>query len=111
MEHIETCGQRVRRLREAKQLSQRGLGKLVGCEGPTIADLETWKTKFPSARVLQKMCEVFGKSDRYILYGEDGEITVPTPAQQEILGKLAKLSPEQHALAMSLIDQLIKTQS
>lgn len=57
------------------------------------------------------MCEVFGKSDRYILYGEDGEITVPTPAQQEILGKLAKLSPEQHALAMSLIDQLIKTQS
>lgn len=106
---METCGQRVRRLREAMQLSQRGLGRLVGCEGPTIADLEQGKTKFPSARVLQKMCEVFGKTDRFILYGEEGEITIPTPEQQDILSKLGRLTPEQHALALALIDHLLQT--
>lgn len=55
------------------------------------------------------MCEVFGKTDRFILYGEEGEITIPTPEQQDILSKLGRLTPEQHALALALIDQLLQT--
>ena len=89
-------------------MSQRGLGKLCGCAGPTIADLESGETKFPSARVLQKMCEVFGVTDRFLLYGEDGEIHEITQEQQEWLARIDRLTPEQRELAKSLLDQLGK---
>ena len=106
---MENIGKRVKRLREERGLSQRGLAALCGCSGPTISDIENGHTKFPSAEVLARMCEVFGVTERYVLYGEDGEVVIPTAEQQSILSNLDKLNPDQRAIVVGLIESLSKT--
>ena len=105
--HMEKIGQRIKRLREQSGLSQRALAKLCGCSSPAISDVENGHSATPSAKVLIKMCEVFSKSQRYILFGEDGDVTIPSKDDQILLEKLANLSPAQRKLVMSTIDALL----
>jgi transcriptional regulator with XRE-family HTH domain len=104
---METIGQRIKRLREQSGLSQRALAKLCGCSSPAISDVENGHSATPSAKVLIKMCEVFSKSQRYILFGEDGDVTIPSKDDQILLEKLASLSPTQRQLVLGTIDALL----
>jgi len=104
---METIGQRIKRLREQSGLSQRALAKLCGCSSPAISDVENGHSATPSAKVLIKMCEVLGKSQRYILFGEDGDVTIPSKDDQILLEKLASLSPTQRQLVLGTIDALL----
>ena len=53
------------------------------------------------------MCEVFSKSQRYILFGEDGDVTIPSKNDQALLEKIASLSPIQRELVLGTIDALL----
>lgn len=53
------------------------------------------------------MSEVFSVSERYILYGEDGELKELTHDQREWLERIDRLTPEQRILALSILDQFI----
>lgn len=92
---MQTVGQRIRAARElAGYMNQGDFAKAIGCSQSALSEIENGETKLPSAKVLQKMAEVLGKSERWIIYGEDGDVQTPTPEEQEILSALRELSPD-----------------
>ena len=92
---MQTVGQRIKAARELAGFDRQGdFAKAIGCSQSTLSEIENGDTKLPSAKVLQKMAEVLGKSERWIIYGEDGEVQTPTPEEQEILSALRELPPD-----------------
>lgn len=89
---MQTAGQRIRAARELAGFHNQGdFAKAVGCSQSTLSEIENGETKLPSAKVLQKMAEVLGKSERWIIYGEDGDVETPTPEEQEMLSSFRAL--------------------
>ena len=83
---MQTAGQRIRSARELAGFTNQGdFARAVGCSQSTLSEIENGETKLPSAKVLQKMAEVLGKSERWIIYGEDGGVETPTAEEQELL--------------------------
>jgi transcriptional regulator with XRE-family HTH domain len=100
---MQTPGQRIRNARELAGFNQGEFAKAVGCSQSTLSEIEKGDTKLPSARVLQKMTEVLGKSARWIVYGDEGELLIPTPDEQEILTAFRQLTPDtQQHLAQTI---------
>ena len=62
--------QRIKELREEKELTQAELGVLLGLSYQTIGHYETGFTQ-PSLETLAKMCEVFDITAGYLLGLED----------------------------------------
>lgn len=58
---IKTLGDRVRELREAKDLSLRELARAVETSAAHMSDIE-WGRRFPSRNVLEKMAKVLDVS-------------------------------------------------
>jgi len=88
---MQTPGQRIRGAREIAGFNQGEFAKLVGCSQSTLSEIETGESKLPSAKVLQRMTEILGKSARWIVYGDDGEVETPTPEEQEMLTAFRRL--------------------
>lgn len=58
---MKTLGQRIRELREAKDLSLREFAKKLGdLSAPFVSDVELGR-RFPSEKVLEKMAHVLGE--------------------------------------------------
>jgi len=95
---MQTPGQRIKSARESAGYKQGEFAKAIGCAQSTLSEIEKGDSHLPSAKVLQKMTEVLGKSARWIVYGEEGELLIPTPEEQEILTAFRKLTPntQQH---------------
>ena len=87
-----TPGQRIRQRREALGFDHQGeFAKLVGCKQSTLSEIENGESKYPSAEVLTRMCEVLATSARWILYGEEGDISVPTQEEVQLLSSYRDL--------------------
>lgn len=103
---METVGQRIRAAREAAKYNQATFAKLIGCGQSTLSEIETGETKIPSGKVLQRMAEVLGKTERWIIYGDDGELETPTHEEQELLSAFRRLSEDQQAALAATIKAL-----
>ncbi|WP_350342375.1 helix-turn-helix domain-containing protein [Proteinivorax tanatarense] len=69
-----TFGDKLRKLREAKGLTQAELGKLIGVSDRVLGYYES-NTRFPNkAQVLQNISEVFDVSIDYLIGNEDAFI-------------------------------------
>jgi transcriptional regulator with XRE-family HTH domain len=75
---MATFGQRLKRLREEKELSQQELAKLFSLSQSTIAYYELDK-KQPSQKTLQRLAEFFGCTVDYIL----GRTDIRNPDQPD----------------------------
>jgi transcriptional regulator with XRE-family HTH domain len=106
---MTTAGQRIRQAREARDLSTREAAKLIGIGKSTLSEIENGDSKFPSAEVLFRMADVLGVSARWIVFGEDGEMHIPTPEESQLLDAIRELPEESRVLVASLINTL-KTQ-
>ena len=67
----ETVGDRIRKQRKTRKLSQADLGRLVGMKQSSISDIETAKSGAPNAWHLEEIAKVFGVSPDYLLHGLD----------------------------------------
>lgn len=66
-----SLGARIKALREAKGITQRGLGDLVhGAENTTVSRWELDKN-LPTPENLQRLAEIFGVSEARLVYGDD----------------------------------------
>ncbi len=97
-EHMDKglFGERLRRLREARGLSQRALARLVGKSSPWITQLETgqrWRGKLPPHDDLRDLAEVLGVTVDTLVgateppndrYGPDQALTPPRDETQEL---------------------------
>ena len=59
-------GQRIKSLREAKRLTQRELGDMVGVSDSAVGQWEHERRE-PSVRILVKLAQIFGVSVDYLL--------------------------------------------
>jgi transcriptional regulator with XRE-family HTH domain len=88
---MQTPGQRIRSARELAGYRQGEFARLIGCAQSTLSEIETGESKLPSAGLLSKMVELLGKSERWIIYGEDGEVQKPTPEETDLLNAFRSL--------------------
>lgn len=100
---MKTLGQRIRELREEKDLSLREFAKQLGLSAPFVSDIELGR-RFPSDDVFEKMAEVLGVStdelrsyDTRVPVSELKKLAQSSPAYGIALRKLAdkKITPEE----------------
>ena len=104
---MTTAGQRIKQRREELGYTHQGeFAKLIGCRQSTLSEIESGETKLPSAKVLAKMCEVLGKTDRWIIYGEEGELSFPSKQEADLLGAFRGMTDEAKASLLSIITAL-----
>jgi transcriptional regulator with XRE-family HTH domain len=104
---MNTAGQRIKQRREELGYTHQGeFARLVGCAQSTLSEIESGETKLPSAKVMAKMCEVLGKTDRWILYGEDGETSLPTKDESDLLSAFRGMTDEAKVGLLSIINSL-----
>jgi len=86
---MQTPGQRIKWAREnAGYFKQTEFAKLCSLSQASLSEIEKGETKLPNAEAALIMCELTGVTLRWIIYGEDGEINIPTKQEQELLTKL-----------------------
>ncbi len=105
---MQTPGQRIRSARELAGMNQGELAKKVGITQATLSEIETGESKLPSAPVLVKMSEILGKSARWIVFGEDGDVTIPSEREVELL-KAFRQMPDDAKSALMQTAQALAT--
>ena len=100
---MKTLGQRIRELREEKDLSLREFAKKLNCSAPFISDIELGR-RFPSDDVLEAMAKILIVAidelrgyDTRVPISELKKLALSSPAYGIALRKLAdkKISPEE----------------
>lgn len=90
---MQTPGQRIRIARENAGYDNQGeFAKVLGISQSTLSEIESGESKLPSAPVLIKMCELLKKSTRWILYGEEGDLSWPTKEEIDLLNTFRDMS-------------------
>lgn len=72
-------GDRLRKLREERGITQSGLGEAIGVRQSTISEIERGSNQ-PSMVVLRKLADFFGVKPGYFLDDEPVEVAVEVAA-------------------------------
>lgn len=118
---METLGEKIRKSRNVKGLSQKKLADLLGIQYQSVQDWERDKTK-PSTGKLPKLCEILDVSSTWLLsgkgakYPEEKKISIlKSPAQYGLQSEsrrcvelFEKLRPEPQKIIIKLMETLIK---
>jgi len=54
------------------------------------------------------MCQLLGVTSRWIIYGEAGEVSIPSPQEEQLLQSFRDLSEESQASILALLKSLKK---
>jgi transcriptional regulator with XRE-family HTH domain len=68
---METMGDRIRQLREARGLTQQQLGALVGVTKSAVSQWEDGSTKNLKLETFLRVCEVLQTDAEYLIWGPD----------------------------------------
>lgn len=77
---METMGNRIRQLREARKLTQEQLGAEVGVSKSAVSQWEDDSTKNIKLVTFLKLCEVLRTDPPYLIWGADREPSDGTSA-------------------------------
>ena len=100
-----TLGDRIRRLREAQNMSQDDLAKAVGYESrSTIGKIELGKNDV-SQTTLYAIAEVLGTTPGYLM-GWESAPSAEAVEEMELAKKICQMSPDDKMLVISLINKL-----
>lgn len=75
----ETLGQRIKRLRIARDMTQPELAAAVGVDHATISRWETGKTEPRAGAMRRALAEALGVSPTMLVTGRERDITPPLP--------------------------------
>jgi transcriptional regulator with XRE-family HTH domain len=67
----ESVGERVKRLRSQRVLSQRELAELSSVPLPTLKDIERGATTQPRPQTLRALAQALGVSPTFLLHGKE----------------------------------------
>ena len=104
----ERIGQRIRSLRQSKNMTQAELSALVDCSNNYLSHIETAQCKV-SLSMLLKLSYALGESIEYFLL-DTPYACAETIINREISKKLAKCSPFTLNAASKMIDILLEQQ-
>jgi transcriptional regulator with XRE-family HTH domain len=80
---MTTMGKRLRRTREARNLSQVQLADAIKIKQSSLSDLETGATKDVSGRVLLALCKKLKVRPEWLL-NNDGDVNLVPLSQEEV---------------------------
>lgn len=98
---MNITGERLRQLRENKQLSQSEVAKLIGVARPTYVLYETGKSR--PVRKIKELCALFNVTSDYILGNDNNTSNTQTENKPKDLIKL--LEKEEYTLNGVLVNQ------
>ena len=98
---MNITGERLRQLRENKQLSQGEVAKLIGVARPTYVLYETGKSR--PVRKIKELCALFNVTSDYILGNDNNTSNTQTENKPKDLIKL--LEKEEYTLNGVLVNQ------
>jgi len=101
-------GQRVRWLRESKNMLQSTLAKAIGIKQPSLSQIERGSSKSPSASTLLRIAAALDANPDWIINGR-GHPFEPDAAvsQSEMTDVFSKLSPEHQAAILAAAKSLL----
>jgi transcriptional regulator with XRE-family HTH domain len=71
LQPMETMGDRIKALRQARRLSQEGLGTAVGVTKSAVSQWEAGATQNIKLKTFLALLEVLGTDYEYLVYGAD----------------------------------------
>jgi transcriptional regulator with XRE-family HTH domain len=100
---VATTGQKVKTLRQARRLSQPALAKLVGISQPSLANIESDKTKTLRGETLAGLCRVLNVSPDVLLGRRRVSSDESLLHESELIGLWRSLSQanQEHLLAIA----------
>ena len=104
----EKLGQRIRKLRLEKSLTQAQLAEAVGCSNNYLSHIETAQCKL-SLSMLLRLASELGESTDYFLL-DTPYATKEAIINRDIAAKLAKCSPATLNAVSRMIDTLLEQQ-
>jgi transcriptional regulator with XRE-family HTH domain len=105
---MTTAGMRIKRRRKELGIKQNELAHAVGISQSSLSELETGESKLPSAEILLKLSSALGISPTWIVTGQEGQMDVLTPDEQEFFSAARTLTPEQRSAVFTLIRSFTK---
>lgn len=69
--YMETMGERIRRLREAQNLTQTRLGELCGVSKSAVSQWEDGSTTDIKLKVFLALCDALRTDPHYLVYGPE----------------------------------------
>lgn len=97
--YMETVGDRLKKLRLARKLSQEQVAKMVGVKQGSYTQLETGKTKTPRASNLTKYARLYEVDPEWLMTGKGIQqpIEALEPNEADLLLIFRDISPEGQA--------------
>lgn len=68
---METMGERIKRLREAANLTQPELAELVGVTRSAVAQWEDSSTENIKLQIFLRLCAILGTDPHYLVWGPE----------------------------------------
>ncbi|MGN1277585.1 MAG: helix-turn-helix domain-containing protein [Floccifex sp.] len=95
---METLGNRIQKLRKENNLNKEQFGKSIGITGTGLNNYEK-DLRSPSADIIAKICEVYGVSADYLLFGvsaDNKSINERTGLSNNAIDTLSFLNSNNH---------------
>jgi transcriptional regulator with XRE-family HTH domain len=80
---MEKVGDRIRRLRLARKLTQGQVAKAIGVTQGSFTQLETGKSKAPASSTLTKLARYFEVDPEWLMTGKGAQTSISTLADDE----------------------------
>ncbi len=83
---METMGDRIRMLRQSRNLTQEEMGKIVGVSGASISQWESGATTGIKPENFLRFCSYFGTDPYWIVFGPENQRTGPLEKASSAIG-------------------------
>lgn len=105
-------GERIKRLRIERGMTQEELGKAVGLQRAAINKYEKGIVESIKRTTIIKLAEVLNTTPSYLVgYEDDEEISELTAIQEELMEKIYELTPDNQRTLIGIVETLLKAQT
>lgn len=106
---METIASRVIALRKSKRLSQEQLAQAAGISQPSLAYIETGRTKSLRGKTLSGLTKALDTTPDFLLYGSDPKDHELAMQEAELMSIWRRLAPEDRAALLRQAHGLLAT--
>ena len=105
-------GERIKRLRLERGMTQEELGKAVGLQRAAINKYEKGIVENIKRTTIIKLAEVLRTTPSYLVgYEDDEDLSELTATQEDLMEKIFKLTPDNQRTLIGIVETLLKAQT
>lgn len=105
-------GERIKRLRIERGMTQEELGKAVGLQRAAINKYEKGIVENIKRTTIIKLAEVLRTTPSYLVgYEDDEEVSELTAIQEELFEKIYELTPDNQRTLIGIVETLLTAQT